>query len=99
MIVGRTAVRDLFHGVHAQRFMSHISLIFAVAPALALLTGGWVLGWSSWRMIFWLLAAYGLLLVLAATLLPGPIPSPCESPSTPGRCWLRSGRPRATPPC
>ncbi len=58
MIMGRTVVRDLFDGVHAQRIMSHTSLIFAVAPAIAPLVGGWVLGWSSWRMIFWLLAAF-----------------------------------------
>jgi DHA1 family bicyclomycin/chloramphenicol resistance-like MFS transporter len=39
MIVGRTMVRDLFDGVAAQRFMSHISFVFAVAPALAPLAG------------------------------------------------------------
>ena len=40
MIVGRTVVRDLFDGAHAQRFMSHISMIFAIAPALAPIVGG-----------------------------------------------------------
>ena len=71
MIVGRTVVRDLFDGAHAQRFMSHISMIFAVAPALAPIVGGWILGWGSWRTIFWVLAAYGLVLVvLTLTALP-----------------------------
>ena len=71
MIVGRTVVRDLFDGAQAQRFMSHISMIFAVAPALAPIVGGWILGWGSWRTIFWVLAAYGLLLVvLTLTSLP-----------------------------
>jgi MFS transporter, DHA1 family, multidrug resistance protein len=71
MIVGRTVVRDLFDGAHAQRFMSHISMIFAVAPALAPIVGGWILGWGSWRTIFWVLAAYGLVLVaLTLTSLP-----------------------------
>ena len=40
MIVGRTVVRDLFDGPVAQRFMSNISMIFAIAPALAPIVGG-----------------------------------------------------------
>ncbi|HET8595478.1 MAG TPA: multidrug effflux MFS transporter [Intrasporangium sp.] len=71
MIVARTAIRDLYDGPEAQRFMSHVSLVFAVAPAIAPLAGGWVLGWGSWRTIFWALTGYGvLLLALAAVLLP-----------------------------
>ena len=71
MIVGRTVVRDLFDGARAQRFMSHISMIFAIAPALAPIVGGAILGWGSWRTIFWVLAAYGVLLVvLTLTSLP-----------------------------
>lgn len=69
MIVGRTVVRDLFDGPHAQRFMSHISMIFAVAPALAPIVGGWILGWGSWRTIFWVLAGYGVFIVVVTTLL------------------------------
>jgi DHA1 family bicyclomycin/chloramphenicol resistance-like MFS transporter len=64
MIVGRTVVRDLFDGASAQRFMSHISMVFAVAPALAPIVGGWILGWGSWRTIFWVLAGYGIVLVV-----------------------------------
>ena len=71
MIVGRTVVRDLFDGAAAQRFMSHISMIFAMAPALAPIVGGWILGWGSWRTIFWVLAGYGIVLVgLTLTSLP-----------------------------
>jgi DHA1 family bicyclomycin/chloramphenicol resistance-like MFS transporter len=84
MIVGRTMVRDLFDGVHAQRFMSHISFVFAVAPALAPIAGGWILGWSSWRTIFWVLAAYGLALVLlTAFLLPETHPRSLRVPFRP----------------
>jgi DHA1 family bicyclomycin/chloramphenicol resistance-like MFS transporter len=71
MIVARTAVRDLFDGAEAQRFMSHVSLVFAAAPAIAPIIGGWILGWGRWQTIFWVLAAYGVfLVVLAAVLLP-----------------------------
>ena len=34
MIVGRTIVRDVFEGEAAQRTMSHMSMIFGVAPVL-----------------------------------------------------------------
>ncbi|MBK6956663.1 MAG: multidrug effflux MFS transporter [Actinomycetales bacterium] len=68
MIVGRTVVRDLFSGDTAQRAMSQMSMIFGVAPALAPIVGGWLLGWSSWRSIFWFLALFAVA-ILAAVLL------------------------------
>jgi DHA1 family bicyclomycin/chloramphenicol resistance-like MFS transporter len=84
MIVGRTVVRDLFDGAHAQRFMSHISMIFAVAPALAPIVGGWILGWGSWRTIFWVLSGYGLVLVvLTLTSLPETHPAERRVPVHP----------------
>jgi len=68
MIVARTIVRDVFEGDAAQRTMSHMSMIFGVAPALAPIVGGWLLGWSNWRSIFWFLAGFGLLLLVAAAV-------------------------------
>lgn len=96
MIVGRTVVRDLFDGPKAQRFMSHISMVFAVAPALAPIVGGWILGWSSWRTIFWVLAAYGVVLVLMTVfLLPETHPKPLRVPFRP-RPLLTAFRSAAT---
>jgi DHA1 family bicyclomycin/chloramphenicol resistance-like MFS transporter len=64
--------------------MSHISMIFAVAPALAPIVGGWILGWGSWRTIFWVLAAYGLVLVvLTLTSLPETHPAERRVPFHP----------------
>jgi DHA1 family bicyclomycin/chloramphenicol resistance-like MFS transporter len=83
-------VRDLFEGPAAQRFMSHISMIFAIAPALAPIVGGWILGWGSWRTIFWVLAAYGVfLVVLMAFLLPETHPEEDRLPFHP-RPLIRS---------
>jgi DHA1 family bicyclomycin/chloramphenicol resistance-like MFS transporter len=65
--------------------MSHVSLVFAVAPAIAPLAGGWVLGWGSWRTIFWALTGYGaLLLALAGVLLPETHPRERRAPFRPG---------------
>ena len=80
-IVGRTVVRDLFHGEQAQRVMAQISMIFAVAPAAAPIFGGWLIGIAHWRMIFWALMGMALVLALAtATLLPETHPAERRSP-------------------
>ena len=64
LIVGRAVIRDVLHGEHAQRLMSQVSMIFGIAPAIAPVIGGWILGWSRWPMIFWFLAAFSVILLL-----------------------------------
>lgn len=71
LIVGRAIVRDALDGDDAQRLMSHISMIFGVAPAIAPIIGGWILGWHSWQAIFWFLTAFSVaLLIVSALALP-----------------------------
>ena len=65
MIVGRAIIRDVFAGDDAQRLMSHVSMIFGVAPAIAPMVGAWLLGWSDWPAIFWFLVLFALALVVA----------------------------------
>ena len=85
MIVGRTIVRDVFEGEAAQRTMSYMSMIFGVAPAIAPIVGGWLLGWTNWRSIFWFLAGFGLVLLLAAAVfLPETHPREQRTPFRPG---------------
>ncbi len=67
MIVGRAVIRDVLDGHDAQRLMAQISMIFGIAPAIAPIIGGWILGWTSWQGIFWFLAIFGLFL-LAITI-------------------------------
>jgi DHA1 family bicyclomycin/chloramphenicol resistance-like MFS transporter len=64
LIVGRAVVRDALDGHDAQKLMSQISMIFGVAPAIAPVVGGWILGWSSWHLIFWFLTAFSVVLFL-----------------------------------
>ncbi|MBC7208796.1 MAG: Bcr/CflA family efflux MFS transporter, partial [Methyloversatilis sp.] len=68
MVVGRAVVRDLFEGAQAQRLMSTIQLLFALAPAAAPIIGGWVFGLFGWRAVFWFLAAYSALMWLLCLL-------------------------------
>ncbi len=65
LIVGRAVVRDLLNGDAAQRLMSQISMIFSIAPAVAPIIGGWILGWHRWPAIFWFLAGLAVLMWLA----------------------------------
>jgi DHA1 family bicyclomycin/chloramphenicol resistance-like MFS transporter len=60
MIVSRAMVRDVYSDDRAQRVMSHIAMIFGLAPALAPVVGGLVLGFGGWRATFWFLVAFGL---------------------------------------
>jgi DHA1 family bicyclomycin/chloramphenicol resistance-like MFS transporter len=68
LIVGRAIVRDALQGDDAQRLMSNISMIFGVAPALAPIVGGWILGWKDWQAIFWFLTAFALVLMIVTTV-------------------------------
>ena len=65
LIVGRAVIRDVLHGDDAQRLMSQVSMIFGIAPAIAPVIGGWILGWSAWPVIFWFLVAFSVLLWIA----------------------------------
>ena len=61
-------IRDVLHGDDAQRLMSQVSMIFGVAPAIAPIIGGWILGWGHWSAIFWFLVGFSLLLLLAVSV-------------------------------
>lgn len=58
MVVGRAVIRDLFDGAHAQRLMSRVMMIFAIAPAIAPMIGGVLLHLAGWRSIFVFLAVF-----------------------------------------
>ncbi|UNK49352.1 multidrug effflux MFS transporter [Lysobacter sp. S4-A87] len=86
LIVGRAVIRDVLHGHDAQRLMSQVSMIFGVAPAVAPVIGGWILGWSHWPAIFWFLVAFSLvLLVFTWRTLPETHPPQARLPMVPRR--------------
>lgn len=62
VVVGRAVVRDVHEGPQAQRLMSRVMLIFALAPALAPMVGAGLLALAGWRSIFIFLAAFGAFL-------------------------------------
>jgi len=64
IVVGRAVVRDVLEGPQAQKLMSHVVMMFAIAPALAPIIGGAILAVLPWRAIFYFLALIGALLGL-----------------------------------
>jgi DHA1 family bicyclomycin/chloramphenicol resistance-like MFS transporter len=75
MVIARAVVRDLTEGREAIRLMARLTLVMGVAPILAPMLGGWLLGAFGWRSIFWALALYGLvLLALVGFALPESLP-------------------------
>ena len=72
--VARAMVRDLFEGVQAQRVMATIQMLFGIAPAIAPIIGGILLGFS-WQSIFIFLAIYAAISLWAAVkFLPETMP-------------------------
>lgn len=80
-IVSRTVVRDLYEGPAAQRIMGTVAMIFAVAPAIAPVIGGWLLLLGPWQLIFWFLCAFGAVIAITTlTLLPESHPRSARTP-------------------
>ncbi|MGY0797994.1 multidrug effflux MFS transporter [Lysobacter sp. A286] len=88
LIVGRAVIRDVLHGDDAQRLMSQVSMIFGIAPAIAPVIGGWILGWSHWSVIFWFLVVFSVVLLgVTWRMLPETHPVQARLPMVPSRLW------------
>lgn len=75
MVVSRAVIRDLLDGPAAQRMLAHTGMIFAIAPAVAPVIGGWIHAFFNWHAIFVFLALYGAALFAAVYfLLPETLP-------------------------
>jgi DHA1 family bicyclomycin/chloramphenicol resistance-like MFS transporter len=64
LVVGRAMVRDIYQGDEAQRVMARVMLLFAIAPAMAPLVGGWLQAQVGWRAVFLFLALLALIVLL-----------------------------------
>ena len=85
VILSRAIVRDLFQGPSAQRMMSHMTMMFAIAPAAAPVIGGHLQTAFGWRSVF------AFMMMLAAALLfacwrhlPETLPVEQRQPLNPG---------------
>ena len=96
MVVGQAIVRDRFEGPVAQRLLSHIVMVFGLAPAIAPMLGGYLQVNFGWRASFVFMAGIGLVLMVACLrLLQESLPRKQRTkfhPVTLGRYYLAAVR-------
>src|SRR4051812_43768487 len=91
-VVGRAVVRDVFEGAAAHRVMARVSVLFAIAPAIAPVIGGQLHEWFGWRSVFVFLALFaGSIAAWSACCLPETLPLSRRHPLEAARL-LRSYR-------
>ena len=91
-MIGQAIVQDRFSGPQAQRMMSHIMMVFGLAPAIAPILGGWLHVTFGWRSSFVFLAVFGAaMILLVMKMLPESLPAEKRQafhPGTIGRNYL-----------
>lgn len=65
-VVARAVVRDRFGHRDSARVLSLLMLVMGLAPILAPLAGGALLGFGGWRTIFWVLTGLGSAIAIVA---------------------------------
>ncbi|SFM98445.1 MFS transporter, DHA1 family, bicyclomycin/chloramphenicol resistance protein [Izhakiella capsodis] len=73
-MLARSMIRDLFSRSRAAAMLSTLMIMMAIAPIGGPLLGGLIIEFSSWPVIFWLLAVTGVMLLLALLTLPETLP-------------------------
>src|SRR5690554_75991 len=73
--LGRAIVRDVYPAKDAVKALAYVSSLMAVAPVIAPSLGGFLIEFSSWRFLFWLLVGAGVVaMLLTIFLLPESLP-------------------------
>jgi len=86
-IAGRAMIRDAHDAKTAQQAMSQVMMMFALAPAVAPLLGGWLHVQFGWHSVFWFLAAFALLLVCLVMFMRETLPVPHRQSLHPLAVW------------
>lgn len=73
-VLARAMVRDSFAQNQAASVLSLMQMLICAAPLAAPFIGGYVLLLASWRMIFWVQAAFGILALASLVFMPETLP-------------------------
>ncbi len=87
--VTMAVVKDTFRGRTMENVLTAIQTMSILAPMVAPVLGGFLLTFTSWRGIFWLLALSGALALLVGLALGETLRSPTKGPAL--RVLLRIG--------
>lgn len=84
VVVGRAIIRDRYSDAQAARLLSMVTMIFAIAPALAPVFGGYIVKHMNWRAIFLFLFVYTIgLFIVCWRRLPETLPLHKRQPFNP----------------
>ena len=71
LVAGRAMIRDVYNTQDAHRAMSQVMMLFAIAPAIAPIFGGWLHDLFGWRSVFYFLVIYAcFVFVLVFFMIP-----------------------------
>lgn len=68
-IASRAMIRDAHDAASAHKAMSQVTLVFALAPAIAPVLGAWLHDHLGWRSVFWFLSVFGAMLVVMTVFI------------------------------
>jgi len=80
VVLSLAIVCDMYEGTELARVLGSLTLVFGLAPVLAPVIGGQVLRFTSWRGVFGVLAAIGMVLLVASWFLPETLPPQRRTP-------------------
>lgn len=66
VVISRAIASDMYRGNALTKFMATLMLVNGAAPVLAPVIGGVILSFTTWRMMFFILMAFGLLMVIGS---------------------------------
>ena len=87
--LSRAMVRDLYEGTKAAQMLSTLITVMAIMPLVGPLVGGQIVAMASWRAIFWVLVAVGLVTMVALYTIPETLPAQNRNSEPLGRALLR----------
>ncbi|MEN5208896.1 multidrug effflux MFS transporter [Stenotrophomonas terrae] len=69
MVIAFAIIKDAFSGAAMGKLMSMVLAVLGLCPVLAPLAGNALQSLESWRLIFWALAAWGVLVAIVVAVL------------------------------
>lgn len=74
-VISRAISSDMYKGKELTKFLSVLMLVNGLAPILAPIMGGLILSFSTWHVVFYVLTAFGALMVLLSFPLKESLPT------------------------